>query len=164
MEAAGVFPFCSCKPCRTGRTARRGFVFGPLQKKMARADARAGAQTSAIRAEGSDMVLHGVGQVAMGVQLVTGDIARRCIEQRGDAVDDGGAGVLHGGGLHHMELRIRLAGQLPVAHIAIVRAVDLANGLLLHGDALHGLDGDHGRHTDAVPAGMVRPSVALYTS
>ena len=101
----------------------------------------------------------------MGVQLVTGDIARRCIEQRGDAVDDGGAGVLDGGGLHprgtphtrrlcvEAELRPRpgLAGPLPVAHIAIVRAVDLANGLLLHGDALHGLDGDHGRHTDAVP-------------
>ena len=87
----------------------------------------------------------------MGVQLVAGDIACRRIEQRGDTVDDGGAGVLHGGGLHHMELRIRLAGQLPVAHIAIVRAVDLANGLLLHGDALHRLDGDHGRHTDAVP-------------
>ena len=49
-----------------------------------------------------------------------------------------------------MELGVRLADDLPIAHIAVFRAVDLADGLLLDGNALHGLDGDDCGHTDAV--------------
>jgi len=57
--------------------------------------------------------------------------------------------VLHGSGLDDVELGIRLAGDQPVAHIAILGAVYLADGLLFHGDALHGFDGHHGGHADA---------------
>ena len=49
-----------------------------------------------------------------------------------------------------MELRLRLAEDLPVAQIAVVRSIDLADGLLLDGDALHGLDGNDRRHADGV--------------
>ena len=46
MKFTGVFPFCSCKPRRTGRTARRGFVFGPLQKNGPRRCAGRGSNFS----------------------------------------------------------------------------------------------------------------------
>ena len=49
-----------------------------------------------------------------------------------------------------MEFRVGLAGEPPVAHIAVVRAIDLADGFLFNGNALHGLDGDDCGHTDAV--------------
>ena len=49
-----------------------------------------------------------------------------------------------------MELGLGFAEDLPIAHIAVIRAVNLANGLLFDGDALHSLDGDHSRHTDGV--------------
>ena len=101
--------------------------------------------------------LHGVGKVLHGLQLVAGDIPGGGAEQGGDAVDDRGAGVLHRGGLHHVELRPGVAQDLPVAHVAVVRTVDLADGLLLHGDALHGLDGDHRGHADGI-AGLDLPA------
>ena len=45
------------------------------------------------------MVLHRIGEVGNGLQLVGGHIVRGRGDERGDAVDDRGAGVLHGGGL-----------------------------------------------------------------
>ena len=58
--------------------------------------------------------------------------------------------MLDGRGLYDVELRLRLAEDLPIAHIAVVRSVDLADGLFLNGDALHGLDRDDRGHTDGV--------------
>ena len=57
--------------------------------------------------------------------------------------------MLNGCRLHNMELGVRLADDLPIAHIAVFRAVDLADGLLFDGDALHCLDGHDGRHANA---------------
>ena len=48
-----------------------------------------------------------------------------------------------------MELGIGLARDLPVAHIAVIGAIDLAYGFFLNCNALHGLDCNHGRHTYA---------------
>ena len=98
----------------------------------------------------SAVVLHRVGEVLDRLELIAGDIAGGGVEQRRDAVDDRGAGVLDGRGLHNVELRLRLAEDLPVAQIAVVRSIDLADGLLLDGDALHGLDGNDRRHADGV--------------
>ena len=50
-----------------------------------------------------------------------------------------------------MELGIRFAGNLPIAQIAVLRAVDLADGFLLDGDALHGFNRDAGAHADTAP-------------
>ena len=99
---------------------------------------------------GSAVVLHRVGEVFDRLELVAGDVSGRSAEQGRDAVDDRGAGVLDGRGLHDMELGLGLAEDLPIAHIAVVRAVDLADGLFLDGDALHGLDGDDRGHADGV--------------
>lgn len=86
----------------------------------------------------------------MRLELVAGDVTGRRVEKAGNPVDDRRAGVLDRGRLHDMELRVGLAGDPPVAHVAVVRAVHLADGLFLDRDALHGLDGDHRGHADAV--------------
>ena len=98
----------------------------------------------------SAVVFHGIGEVLHRLQLVAGDVPGGGMEQGRDAVDDGGAGVLDGGGFHHVELGLGFAVDLPIAHIAVIGAVDLADGLLFDGDALHGLNGDYRRHTDSV--------------
>ena len=48
-----------------------------------------------------------------------------------------------------MELGIRFSENLPVAQIAVVRLIDLADGFFLDGDALHGFDGHDGTHANA---------------
>ena len=50
-----------------------------------------------------------------------------------------------------MKLGIRFAGNLPIAQIAVLRAVDLADSFLLDGDALHGFNRDDGAHADTAP-------------
>ena len=95
------------------------------------------------------VILHWIGEVLVGVELIRGHIAGGSVQKARDAVHDGCAGVLHGRGLHHMELGIRLAGNPPVAHIAVVGSVNLSDGLLFHGDALHGFNRHHGGHADA---------------
>ena len=48
-----------------------------------------------------------------------------------------------------MELGVGFTGDPPVAHIAVVRPVNLADGLLFNSDSLHSLNGDNCGHTDA---------------
>ena len=64
------------------------------------------------------VIFHGIGQIAEGIQLVAGDITCGGVEQAGNTVDHGGTGVLHGGGFNHMELGVRFAGDPPVALIS----------------------------------------------
>lgn len=99
------------------------------------------------------VILHGISQIAVGLQLIAGNETSGCGEQTGNPVYDGGAGVLHSGRFHHMEFGIRLAGDPPVALVAVIRPVDLADGFLLDGDSLHGFNGYHRRHADAVACG-----------
>ena len=105
---------------------------------------------SCLPRSGSAVVFHRVGEVLDRLELVAGNVSGGSAEQGRDAVDDRGAGVLDGRGLHDMELGLGLAEDLPIAHIAVVRAVDLADGLFLDGDALHGLDGDDRGHADGM--------------
>ena len=84
-------------------------------------------------------------------ELVGGDISGRGVDEAGQAVDDRCAGVFDRGGLDDAERGIRLAGNHPVAQVAVLGAVNLADGFLLDGDALHGLDRDDGAHADAAP-------------
>ena len=58
--------------------------------------------------------------------------------------------MLYRSGLYHMEFRIWLAGNPPVALISVIRSINLSNRLFLNGNALKRLDGDNRRHTDAL--------------
>ena len=65
----------------------------------------------------SAVVLHGVGEILHALKLVAGNIACGSQQQGGDAVYDGGAGVLNGGGLFNGKLHIGLAEDLQ-SHIS----------------------------------------------
>ena len=95
--------------------------------------------------------LHRIRQILNRFELVGGDISGRGVDEAGQAVDDRCAGVFDRGGLDDAERGIRLAGNHPVAQVAVLGAVNLADGFLLDGDALHGLDRDDGAHADAAP-------------
>ena len=84
-------------------------------------------------------------------ELVGGDISGRGVDEAGQTVDDRCAGVFDRGGLDDAERGIRLAGNHPVAQVAVLGAVNLADGFLFDGDALHGFNRDDGAHADAAP-------------
>ena len=96
------------------------------------------------------VILHRIGQIAVRPQLIAGHIACGSCKKARNPVYDGSAGMLYGSGLDNVELGIGLAAYPPVTHIAVLRAVYLAYGLLLDGDALHGLYGHYCRHAYAV--------------
>ncbi len=102
-----------------------------------------------LKAAVSAVFFHGFGKEANFFKLVAGYIARRSFDKRRQTVYNGGAGMLNGGGLYNVIFNVGFAGEPPVAHIAVVRAVDLADRLFLHRDALHRLDGHDGGHADA---------------
>jgi hypothetical protein len=96
------------------------------------------------------IVLQRIGKILNGLKLIAGYIAGGSAEQRRNAVYNRGAGMLNGGGLHNVELGPGLAEDFPITHIAVIGAIDLADGLLFNGDALHGLNGNNGGHADGV--------------
>ena len=96
------------------------------------------------------IVLQRIGKILNGLKLIAGYIAGGSAEQRRNAVYNRGTGMLNGGGLHNMELGLGLAEDFPIAHIAVVGAIDLADGLLFNGDALHSFNGNNGGHADGV--------------
>ena len=98
----------------------------------------------------SAIVLHREGEIFDFVELVNGDNACRGVDDVGNAVYDGCAGVLNGSGFHNVELGIGLAGDLPVAHIAVVRSINFADALSLNNRTLEGLGGNYCGHADAV--------------
>ena len=58
--------------------------------------------------------------------------------------------MLHSGRLLYKEGGVGFAYDFPVAQIAVIRSVYLADALGLYNRTLEGLGGDHGAHTDAV--------------
>ena len=80
--------------------------------------------------------------------MVGGDIAGGRVDQTGQSVNDCSAGMLHCSGFDDMELSVGLTRDLPIAHIAVIGAVNFTDGLFLNGDALHGFNGNHSGHAD----------------
>ena len=56
--------------------------------------------------------------------------------------------MLYRCGFDNVELGIRLACDLPVAHIAVIGTVNLADCFLFDCNALHSLDSNDSGHTD----------------
>ena len=97
--------------------------------------------------------MHRVGKILNRSKLFYRNVARFSSQYGRNAINNIGAGVLNGSRLFYTKDYIRLANNLPVAHIAVVRAVHLADALRLKGDALERLGGDNGAHADAVALG-----------
>lgn len=102
-----------------------------------------------LKAAVSAVFFHGFGKEANFFKLVAGYIARRSFDKGRQTVYNGGAGMLNGGGLYNMIFHIGFAGKPPVAHIAVIGSVNLADGLFFNGDSLFGFNGNDGGHTDA---------------
>ena len=96
-----------------------------------------------------EVEFHRIGEVTHFLELVAGHVTRGSLDEGGDAVHDGRAGVLDGRGFHHVVFEVRLALDPPIAHIPVIRPIDLADRLFLDLDALGGLDGHHRGHADA---------------
>ena len=101
----------------------------------------------------SAIVLHGEGEVFDLVELVNGYNACRSIENVGNAVYDGCAGVFNGCGFNNVEFNVGLAGDFPVAHIAVIGSVNFTDALGLDNRSLEGFGGNYCCHTDAVAFG-----------
>lgn len=79
------------------------------------------------RSVSGDVHRRRVGEMVDLRQLVDRHIACRRIEHIGDAVDHRGAGVLHSRWFDHMEFGVGFAFDSPIAHIAVVRPIHLAD-------------------------------------
>ena len=101
----------------------------------------------------SAIVLHGEGEIFDFVELVNGNNACRSIENVGNAVYDGCAGVFNGCRFNNMELGIGFAGDFPIAHIAVIGSVNFTDALGFDDRALEGFGGNYCCHTDAVAFG-----------
>ena len=97
----------------------------------------------------SAIELHGISEILVGIKLIGCDVTRRCAEKRGNTVDYRSAGMLDRCGLYDVEFGVRLARNLPVAHIAVIGTVDLAYSLLFNCNALHRFDSHDGGHSYA---------------
>ena len=102
-----------------------------------------------LKAAVSAVFFHGFGKEANFFKLVAGYIARRSFDKGRQTVDNGGAGMLNGGGLYNVIFNVGFAGKPPIAHIAVIGSVNLADGLFFNGDSLFGFNGNNGGHTDA---------------
>ena len=98
----------------------------------------------------SAIVLHWVDKMLQLVELIHCHNAGRRYEYGGNAVYDRRTGVLHCSGFNDVELRIGFACNFPVAHISVIRAIDLADALSLKRDSLECLRRNDGSHADAV--------------
>jgi hypothetical protein len=96
---------------------------------------------------------HRLGLVAERLELVDRVVAGRSGKDGRNALDDRGAGVLDSSRLVHMEDGVRLAGDLPVAEVAVIRAVDLADLGRHDIDALIGLGRDARVHAKDLALG-----------
>ena len=76
------------------------------------------------------IILHRIAGVGDGFQLVKGDYAGRCPQDAGNAVYNGGTGMLHRRRLGNAKGDIRLAGDFPIAQVPVLGAVYLADAFL----------------------------------
>ena len=101
----------------------------------------------------SAIVFHGESEIFVLVKLVNGYNACRSIENIGNAVYNGCAGVFNGCGFNNVEFGIGFAGDFPVAHIAVIGTVNFTDALGFDDRALEGFGGNYCCHTDAVAFG-----------
>ncbi len=79
--------------------------------------------------------------------MIGGHIACGSGKKARKSVDNRSAGVFHGGRFDNVKLRIGFTQNFPIAHIAVIRTVNLAYGFFLNSYALHGLNRNNRGHT-----------------
>lgn len=84
-------------------------------------------------------------QVLVLFKLIGSHITCRRTQERWNTVHDCCASVLNCCRLYHVEFSIGFAGDLRVAHVAAIGAVDFADSLIFNNNPLHRLDGDYSR-------------------
>lgn len=105
-----------------------------------------------------------IGEIFDRTKLIDRDVSCRSIDHCWNAVNDISTRVLDRCWLCDREFRIGLAKDLPIAQIAIIRTIHLANALRLYNGPLVSLSGDHRAHADALSSWMVLPIVSEYVS
>lgn len=98
----------------------------------------------------SAIIFHRESEIFDFVELVNGYNACRGIENVGNAVYDGCAGVFNGCRFNNMEFNVGFAGDFPVAHIAVIGSVNFTDALGFDNRSLEGFGGNYCCHTDAV--------------
>ena len=98
----------------------------------------------------SAIVFHRESEIFDFVELVNGYNACRSVENIGNSVYDGCAGMLNGCGFDNVEFNIGFAGDFPVAHIAVIGSVNFTDALGFDNRSLEGFGGNYCCHTDAV--------------
>lgn len=94
--------------------------------------------------------MHRVGKILNRSKLFYRDVTRFSDQYGRDAINNVSASVLNRSWLFYTKDYIRLANNLPVAHIAIFWFINLADALRFNYRSLEGLSCNNSAHSDAV--------------